>query len=332
MKKVLSQVNSNQIIRHTGDLEITGDVGEEAKIYVTDGSLTILGKVSDHVTLSVKKMVVQPARTGKLSFFNGAKITARSVIIGDIPLSDTNGSYFNGATLNAQSVVIGNVTQVSSAASDCSSRLDINGAVGSYVTMTIEGASKLNSIGEHGNIQCDADFIAGNIGNHTQIKVAKTIVVRDIGQNCVLTSDHGGLSADHVGSGTNIIAKKNIVVLTAAENTTLTSIEGRVEKSQAIAVKAVENNPKSITEAFNCPISLDTMKDPVFCLLDDETYERSQITAWLDEHRSSPINNAKMLNNQKVEDLLRPNKALAHAIALYQASLSEPAAKMTLKI
>jgi hypothetical protein len=67
-------------------------------------------------------------------------------------------------------------------------------------------------------------------------------------------------------------------------------------------------------EKFLCPITGVVFVDPVLCTLDNFTYERAAITKWLNEHRSSPLNRAKMNDNQTVADVLRPNKTLSDLI------------------
>lgn len=68
--------------------------------------------------------------------------------------------------------------------------------------------------------------------------------------------------------------------------------------------------PKSypnLPDEYQCPISLDIMKDPV--VLDDGfTYERSEITKWLSKVHISP------LTNKRVEGTLIPNRGLKSTI------------------
>lgn len=55
------------------------------------------------------------------------------------------------------------------------------------------------------------------------------------------------------------------------------------------------------------------MKDPVFCILDQRTYEREAIEQWLKEHKFAPFNN-KELGNKKLEDVLFSNRDIKDEI------------------
>lgn len=65
------------------------------------------------------------------------------------------------------------------------------------------------------------------------------------------------------------------------------------------------------------------MSDPVILSLDDNTYERNAITDWLVEHRNSPATQEKMLLNQKISALLKPNKAIREAIEEFKEESPE---------
>lgn len=69
-----------------------------------------------------------------------------------------------------------------------------------------------------------------------------------------------------------------------------------------------------IPRGFECPIALEIMEDPVICTLDFQTYERQAITDWLNKEKTSPFNRKKMADEQKIEELLIPNRALAESI------------------
>ena len=66
------------------------------------------------------------------------------------------------------------------------------------------------------------------------------------------------------------------------------------------------------TFAFICPISLEIMEDPVICA-DGMTYERKEISNWLEHHNTSPK------TNEPLSDLtLIPNNAIKSVIDNYQ--------------
>lgn len=61
-------------------------------------------------------------------------------------------------------------------------------------------------------------------------------------------------------------------------------------------------------DPFTCPISFEIMKDPVICA-DGITYERREISRWLQKHDTSPKTNLVLANK-----ILIPNYAIKSAI------------------
>lgn len=60
---------------------------------------------------------------------------------------------------------------------------------------------------------------------------------------------------------------------------------------------AIPSTPEStaVPDHFICPISLEMMQDPVICS-DGNTYERREITRWLQTHDTSPKTNIELTN------------------------------------
>ena len=79
----------------------------------------------------------------------------------------------------------------------------------------------------------------------------------------------------------------------------------------------MNENESFNTDHFICPISLEFMKDPVMCS-DGNTYERSAISQWFRNHKTSPINNEVLKNFT-----LTPNLALKAGINCYLNDLEE---------
>lgn len=102
-------------------------------------------------------------------------------------------------------------------------------------------------------------------------------------------------------------------------NATLSATEqnhqdNRVQQNQII-VESIPTMLQLIVQSFECPITHELMQEPTLCTLDGRMYEREEITQWLAAHRSSPITREKMTPDQKIADVLKPNRALADAIA-----------------
>lgn len=63
-----------------------------------------------------------------------------------------------------------------------------------------------------------------------------------------------------------------------------------------------------------CPITLQRMKHPVLCLLDNRMYEKNAIEQWLTEHKTAPFNRKPLLPEQTIDSVLIENISLREAI------------------
>eukprot|EP01084_Bolivina_argentea_P056429 103294_1 len=73
----------------------------------------------------------------------------------------------------------------------------------------------------------------------------------------------------------------------------------------------IESLEDEIPSEFMCPITKQTMEDPVICS-DGHSYERFAIQDWLLNHETSPMTNAKLVTKQ-----VFPNHSLRSMIALH---------------
>ena len=64
---------------------------------------------------------------------------------------------------------------------------------------------------------------------------------------------------------------------------------------------------------FVCPITLDVMIEPAMAA-DGYSYERSEITAWLEKHSTSPLTGLPLANR-----VVKPNHELRRAIEAWAA-------------
>ena len=77
---------------------------------------------------------------------------------------------------------------------------------------------------------------------------------------------------------------------------------------------AHEQKEESITiEAFTCPITLETFKEPVIAA-DGHTYEKKEILKWLESHDTSPKTGQKLtsklvMNNFALKDSMEETSA-----------------------
>lgn len=68
-------------------------------------------------------------------------------------------------------------------------------------------------------------------------------------------------------------------------------------------------------ELIICPITQEIMQKPVFCILDNRTYEESAIINWLAKTRTSPINRNAIPEGVEPKDVVYSHKLAEHVIA-----------------
>ncbi|CAN0193713.1 unnamed protein product [Scytosiphon promiscuus] len=69
---------------------------------------------------------------------------------------------------------------------------------------------------------------------------------------------------------------------------------------------------EGVPEEYMCPLTLEVMIDPVVCE-DGHSYERGALEAWLRNHNTSPMSNARLTSNMMV-----PNHALRNSIEAFR--------------
>ena len=67
-----------------------------------------------------------------------------------------------------------------------------------------------------------------------------------------------------------------------------------------------------------CPITQDLMDDPYLCKLDGYSYEKTAIVQCLTDSRKSPMTRRMMAPDEKIEDVIIPNRALKNIIENYK--------------
>merc|ERR1712226_635215 len=70
-------------------------------------------------------------------------------------------------------------------------------------------------------------------------------------------------------------------------------------------------------DSFKCPITFEIMTDPVICVGDGHTYEKSAITKWLEKNETSPLTGETLASTQLI-----PNHSIRKAIEEYSKSAS----------
>jgi U-box domain len=108
--------------------------------------------------------------------------------------------------------------------------------------------------------------------------------------------------------------------LTSQTMTLLTSIDDILHKNsalkEAIKVGLYPNaqSEREIPQSFICPISRETMENPVLCTLDGISYEEREIRKWLEENGTTPFTRQSMIPGTSIDDVLQKNITLKEAI------------------
>lgn len=80
------------------------------------------------------------------------------------------------------------------------------------------------------------------------------------------------------------------------------------------AIYDFSQDPHDDIQPLVCIITKEKIKNPVLCLLDGRMYEKEALVTWLTEHRTSPFNRKKMLDDQIVSDVIIENRSLKEAL------------------
>jgi chromosome segregation ATPase len=96
--------------------------------------------------------------------------------------------------------------------------------------------------------------------------------------------------------------------------------DSELTKQNAALKKWTKYNEKLAAwkkEVFKCPISLDTMVDPVVAP-NGVSYERAELMIWVEKHHTDPLTRSPLYKNQ-----IYPNIALRNAIKACPSSIDE---------
>ncbi len=101
-------------------------------------------------------------------------------------------------------------------------------------------------------------------------------------------SEGAEASQDEPGSPTRLTAEKYQEVLE--------SVDRRVDKLETMVLDYKEKLERS----YECPITYELFKDPVFCVGDGHTYEREAILRHFEKLNTSPLTGERLTEDEKV--------------------------------
>ncbi|MFJ1267097.1 U-box domain-containing protein [Legionella lytica] len=232
--------------------------------------------------------------------------------------------------------------------------------IGSHSSLTCSDAIQVRELGAHSTLTSKQNKIKvrGTTGDNCIIQAYDSVHLHTVGDNVRVTSTTDEVTTRDIGSYVYIKAHSGIEVDGTSphpSSCTFTCRDGTVIKPKKIAPaqspaqaapsislfktgalvaapsieagagmsSAPNTNPNDQEPPRHlcCPITLDLMTDPVICILDGITYERSKITKWLADHRKTP-SRINMQSEQKITDVLVPNRAIMEAIEEYKSALA----------
>lgn len=325
-----------------------GNVGTNTEISVRDAiSLGAIGsnskissaqygikakKVADNVSISV--------RDGIQLQSVGNTCTIKSAQYG-IAVTETVGSY---STITVRDAIdIGGAVGDNSNLTSNTNRIKLQGAAGNSVTITARDSIKLKNLGYNATVTSSDNSVSiHDIGNNSTVRASGEI---DISGECadptslnLSTTRNGKITRPRrkVQAPIQNVTNNNSGYVTGSyETDLLQAMQASIQQNAATQVTNTNNNPVrsalvqnslfatattqqpetvTIPKSFECPLTLDVMTDPVLCILDGKTYERTAITKWLLDHRSSPMSRQPMRHEQTIEEVLIENRSLLDAI------------------
>lgn len=192
----IMEVKPGVVLKRTeANVTITGDVGDGATIELPAGSLTIIGKVGNHVKDSTDVPVVLAASSSQSLPLEIEKIQPeeiRQLTGGDIIIK---GDVGDGAIVE---VPHGSLT--------------IRGKVGHRVTLIVTGGINAQDIGDHCSLLAEGDYLSvQHIGTDTTCRSNGNITVKSSGSKCTLYAGNA-LYAESIGSDSEITAVGDIWV------------------------------------------------------------------------------------------------------------------------
>ncbi|HHT9168580.1 TPA: hypothetical protein ACT7HB_002221, partial [Legionella pneumophila] len=107
MGKKINKILQDEIVNHTGDLVIEGDVEENSQINLTDGSLTILGSVKNGVKIQVN--ISESLRNSFSTTIVNSVIMGSSTVIKMNSGGSVKIGSFTSCNLSINGLMIGNV-------------------------------------------------------------------------------------------------------------------------------------------------------------------------------------------------------------------------------
>lgn len=249
MKKILSQVLPDEIIEHTGDLVIQGNIGHSAKIILHDGSLTVEGNVEPDANInlmisdSLQNNSFNTGIIGKSTRCNiMMQLGNQSIMIGNVNIDNrilTNDKVFD--LCHNQYKVVGTKGGIANVIVDgipyAGTEILINGkevVVDGVKASQSTQSDQATHASSHGPFKL---LVMGSVGNNTVISSDAEIKIENaVGKNCEINSKYGAFKATDIGENTQLIANNEITVGNVANNCSIKS------KSKGFSALLLNNN------------------------------------------------------------------------------------------
>lgn len=207
--KTRLEIAAGEIVEHKGDLTITGNIGEGAKVIITDGSLIVKGDVLKNANI---KLNSQQNNIGGVIIRNG-NITVTGGVYCSISNS-LGGTYINGVRVNGNN--FGSTKEYT---------VTVLGSVGDNVSITAnDDISIAKNIGANCNIKSNHGGLkAYDIGAGTEVNTYGQITVHDVKSSCQIKSSMHGLTANNIADKVVVNTYEDITARNVYDNAKLTS-------------------------------------------------------------------------------------------------------------
>lgn len=185
--KTLATIEAHQKLTHSGDLVIIGDVGANAVIEVTGGSLTIDGAVGDSVTIKLK--------------------SHRFSLLCCICSVGSEELHIRGTVGEQVCITAGNAD------------ICLESAVGAHSQVeTANGSIKLNDVAKAVIVETrNGDVNAGIVGKGATVKTSNgDVTVTEVQEEARVETKNGDISATKVKAGATVTSHNGDICVNQA--------------------------------------------------------------------------------------------------------------------
>ncbi len=196
----IDSIEADSTFTHDGSVEVTGDIGYGAKVFIKNGNITVHGNVED--TASIETF--ESKQSNNNSF---------NIVSGGVSISMTSSSNSGSIFIKGK---IGRCIKL-----DSSHNIEIKDSESSLDAKS--GHSFIaHKVGANSEIKSDHNIEVDSIGQGSIVTSGHNLNLASIANNCVVQSGHN-LNASRVGKKCVVVSGHNLNVAIADDTATLTA-------------------------------------------------------------------------------------------------------------